>query len=100
MRKYFLDTGVPVRIRTDGGPQFSSSRFSQFLNRWGVNRSSSTPHSAQSNGYAKAAVKAMKRLVAKSTESVKIDSDEFCEGLLEWLNTPKAPTDSPCGSSI
>ena len=31
----------------------------------------------------------MKTLVAKSTESGNIDSDEFCEGLLEWLNTPK-----------
>ena len=29
----------------------------------------------------------MKNLVAKSTESGNIDSDEFCEGLLKWLNT-------------
>ena len=37
----------------------------------------------------------MKSLVAKSTESGDIDSDEFCEGLLEWLNTPKAHGLSP-----
>ena len=95
LRKYFVDTGVPVRIRTDGGPQFSASKFRQFLKRWGVNQALSTPHYPQSNGHAEAAVKAMKRLVAKSTEAGNIDSDEFCEGLLEWLNTPKAHGLSP-----
>ena len=88
IRKFFVDTGVPVRIRTDGGSQFSSSRFRQFLKRWGVIQALSSPHYAQSNGHAEAALKAMKNLVAKSTESGNIDSDEFCEGLLEWLNTP------------
>ena len=95
LRKYFVDTGVPVRIRTDGGPQFSASKFRQFLKRWGVNQALSIPHYPQSNGHAEAAVKAMKRLVAKSTEAGNIDSDEFCEGLLEWLNTPKAHGLSP-----
>ena len=37
IRKFFVETGVPVRIRTDGGPQFKSSKFQQFLEKWGVN---------------------------------------------------------------
>ena len=77
IQKFFVDTGVPVRIRTDGGPQFSSSRFRQFLKRWGVIQALSSPHYAQSNGHAEAAVKAMKNQVAKSTESGNVDSDEF-----------------------
>ena len=36
IRKFFVDTGVPIRIRTDGGPQFTSSQFQQFLKKWGV----------------------------------------------------------------
>ena len=44
IRKYFADTGVLIRMRTDGRPQFSSSRFCQFLKRWGVNQSLSTPY--------------------------------------------------------
>ena len=95
IRRYFVDAGVPVRIRTDGGPQFAFNKFRQFLLRWGVNHALSTPHYPQSNGHAESAVKAMKSLVAKSAESGDIDSDEFCEGLLEWLNTPKAAGLSP-----
>ena len=95
IRRYFVDAGVPVRIRTDGGPQFASNKFRQFLLRWGVNHALSTPYYPQSNGHAESAVKAMKSLVAKSAESGDIDSDEFCEGLLEWLNTPKAAGLSP-----
>ena len=26
-RKFFVDTGVPERIKTDGGPQFKSNKF-------------------------------------------------------------------------
>ena len=95
LRQYFVDTGVPVRIRTDGGPQFASSKYRQFMKRWGVIPVLSTPHYPQSNGHAEAAVKAMKSLLAKTSESGDIDSEEFCEGLLEWLNTPKAHGLSP-----
>ena len=50
----------------------------------------STPHYAQSNGHAEVAVEAMKSLLAKTTQSGDIDYEELCEGLFEWLNTPKA----------
>ena len=76
-------------------PKFASNKFRQFLRRWGINHALSTPHYPQSNGHAESAVKAMKSLVAKSAESGDIDSDEFCEGLLKWLNTPKAAGLSP-----
>ena len=95
IRNFFVDAGVPVCIRTDGRPQFSSSKFRQFLKRWGINHALITPHYPQSNGHAEAAVKAMKSLVAKSSKSGNIDSDEFCEGHLEWLNTPKEHGLSP-----
>lgn len=36
LRKLFADTGVPAVLRTDGGPQFTSSRVRNFLTRWGV----------------------------------------------------------------
>ena len=95
LRQYFVDTGVPVRIRTDGGPQFASSKYRQFMKRWGVIPVLCTPHYPQSNGHAEAAVKAMKSLLAKTSGSGDIDSEEFCEGLMEWLNTPKAHGLSP-----
>jgi len=42
-RKFFVDTGVHIRIRTDGGPQFSAAKFRQFLKRWRVHLELSTP---------------------------------------------------------
>ena len=90
-----MDTGVPVRIRTDGGPQFTSSKFQQFLKKWGVTSTINIPHYPQSNGHAEAAVKVMKHLVAKSTEHGSLDCDEFSSGLIEWVNTPKAHGLSP-----
>ena len=95
VRKAFVDFGVPVRFRSDGGPQFSSHDFRNFLKRWGVKLGQSTPHYPQSNGHAEAAVKSVKMLVAKTCHGGDTDSDQFCEGLLELRNTPRADGRSP-----
>ena len=89
-----MNTGVPVQIRTDGGPQFKSSKFQQFPKKWGVTSTISTPHYPQSNGHAEAAVKAMK-LIVKTAEHGSLDCDEFSSGLIEWINTPKVHELSP-----
>ena len=95
VRKAFVDFGVPVRLRSDGGPQFSSHDFRSFLRRWGVRLEQSTPHYPQSNGHAEAAVKAVKMLVMKTCHGGDINSDQFCEGLLELRNTPRSDGRSP-----
>ena len=43
----------------------------------------SLPHYPQSNGHAKAGVKAMKMLLQKTTSNGDLDVDAFHEGLLE-----------------
>ena len=95
IRKIFSDTGVPIKLRSDGGSQFTSHDFKALLKRWGVNHVMSTPHYPQSNGLAEAAVKAMKHLLAKTSPSADIDHDDFQRGLLEWRNTPRADGRSP-----
>ena len=96
IKKWFIDWGVPLRIRSDGGPQYDSSEYREFLQAWGVNPPGlSTPTYAQSNGRAEAAVKAMKTLVQKATINGDITCDEFQRGLLEWRNTPKEHGKSP-----
>ena len=95
LRQWFVDFGCPVRLRTDGGPQFAAKKFKEFCSRWGVHSVLSTPHYPQSNGHAEASVKAMKNLVAKSTEHGDISSDTFKTALLEWRNTPRAQGLSP-----
>ncbi|XP_064085391.1 uncharacterized protein K02A2.6-like [Macrobrachium nipponense] len=60
---FFREVGVPLRLRTDGGPPFSSHDFKQFADRWGVHHIITSPHYPQANGHAEAAVKAVKHLI-------------------------------------
>lgn len=93
--KNFMDLGVPVRFRSDGGPQFASQELVNFLQKWGVTPVQSSPHFPQSNGHAEAAVKAMKALVMKTAPSGDLDIDAFRQALLEWRNTPRQHGRSP-----
>jgi transposase InsO family protein len=65
LRSYFVDLGVPVRIRTDGGPQIAAHDTRQFLKGWGVKHEMSSPYWPQSNGHAESAVKVIKSLIRK-----------------------------------
>ena len=95
-RRMFQDLGVPVRLRTDGGPQFSSSEFRNFMQEWGVEHIMSSPHYPQSNGHAEANVKSLKYLIEKTACNGNVkDSDEFAKGLLELRNTPRVNGLSP-----
>ena len=95
LRRNFIDFGVPVRIRTDGGLQFASQEFAKFAEKWDVKHVKSTPHYPQSNGHAESAVKAMKSLLIKTSPNGNLDKEEFQIGLLEFRNTPKAHGLSP-----
>ncbi|XP_045118183.1 uncharacterized protein K02A2.6-like [Portunus trituberculatus] len=95
LRSVFADTGVPVILRTDGGPQFKASTTRRFLARWGVEHRVSSPHYPRANGHAEAAVKAVKKLILTTTERGHLDSDAFARGLLEYRNTPRAEGRSP-----
>jgi hypothetical protein len=85
----FVDLGVPTRFSSDGGPQFAENAFQNALRNWGVEWQNSSPYDAQSNGLAKAAVDAMKRLVKKISPAGDLNSDEFLQRLLEFRNTPR-----------
>ena len=95
LRQNFVMLGVPVTLRTDGGPQFSGRYFSDFMHRWGVSHEMSSPHFPQSNGLAESAVKSLKHLVAKTTENGNIDDEKFDRGLLELRKCPRQDGRSP-----
>ncbi len=80
----FAVYGVPIRIRTDGGPQFTSAAFNNFMDEWNISPGVSTPHYPQSNGHAEAAVKAMKNLVIRTKCKGNLRDQAFLTGLLEW----------------
>ena len=80
----FVELGVPMRLRSDIGPQFEAGAFQAASKRWGVAWGNSTPHYPQSNGHAEAAVKAVKELVLKLAPSGDLSSVDFLAGLLEF----------------
>jgi hypothetical protein len=89
LRQIFIQTAIPDRIWTDGGPQFTAHACTSFLDRWGVNHSVSSPEYAQSNGRAEAAVKMVKKMLRGATrQGNMIDQDAFLEALLMFKNTP------------
>lgn len=93
--RYFREVGVPLRLRTDGGPQFASADFQNFMERWGVHHVVTSPHYPQSNGHAEAAVKSVKHLILTTAPSGNIDTEEFARGLLELRNAPNFTGRSP-----
>ena len=58
--RYFREVGVLLRLRTDGGPPFTSADFKNF------DHVVTSPHYPQFNVHAKAAVKATKHLIIKT----------------------------------
>ncbi|QQP56466.1 Transposon Tf2-6 polyprotein [Caligus rogercresseyi] len=85
--------GVPVRLTTDGGPQFKGEAFKEFCRRWGILHDPSSPYHHIANGYAEAAVKSMKSLVKKVSPDVR--SSKFFKALLTYRNTPRSDGLSP-----
>jgi hypothetical protein len=87
---WLLDWGIPVRLRSDGGPQFRTE-FSQFCEKKGIIHEVSSPYHSASNGHAEAAVKNVKYLLQKCDANW----SKFQDALLEWRNTPRADGVSP-----
>ena len=85
--------GIPVRVQSNGGPQYSSNDWLEYLTRKGADRRLSSPFNPTGNAHAESGVKALKSLVKKTGGSTK--SEAFFDGLREWRNTPKAHGLSP-----
>ena len=78
IRKSFADLGVLNILKTDGGLQYTSREFKEFLQKYGVKHIVSSPHNPQSNCHAESSVKSMKHLIQKTTEpGQSIDNEKF-----------------------
>ena len=93
LKHWFSSTGIPLRLKSDNGPQYSSDEFNQFCTEWHITHVTSTPYYAQSNSHAELCVKQIKRLVQKV--GTDIYSDKFLRGMLEIRNTPRSHGKSP-----
>lgn len=82
--------GLPIRIRSDNGPQFRGP-FMQFCKKYNIEHETSAPYHPESNGLAEAAVKSCKSLMERCQRA---GSDFNC-ALLHWRATPRADGVSP-----
>ena len=91
MKSMFARHGIPVEVKSDNGPQYSSYEFQEFAKNWGFVHTTSSPHYPQSNGLAEKAVNIVKNILKKAKEDHK---DPYL-GLLEYRNTPIDGIGSP-----
>ena len=84
MKSIFARHGIPSEVRSDNGPQYSSSEFAIFAKQWGFSHTTSSPGYAQSNGLAEKTVQTVKGILKKAKED---DSDPYL-AILEYRNTP------------
>ena len=68
LEQILWEFGLPDSIRSDGGPQFSSSEFRDFLHSLDITNEISSPYNPASNGLAEAGVKQVKYLMIKCAE--------------------------------
>jgi hypothetical protein len=88
LRAQFSRHGVPSKVISDNGPQFSSSDFADFAKTYEFVHVTSSPGYPQSNGKVENAVKTVKRIMKKS---LKLGEDPFL-ALLSWRKKPKIAT--------
>ena len=56
MKAVFIELGVPNVIVSDGGPQYTSLEFKDFMKQWQIEHRVSSPRNPQSNGMAERCV--------------------------------------------
>ena len=84
LKSQFARHGIPDEVRSDNGPQFSSSDFENFAREWEFTHTTSSPHYAQSNGKVENSVKTAKQILKKA----QADKKDPYLALLAWRNTP------------
>jgi transposase InsO family protein len=84
LKAHMARYGIPERVVSDNGPQYSSSEFQDFAAKYEFEHVTSSPRYPQSNGKAESAVKTAKRLMEKALDA---KSDPYL-AILEHRNTP------------
>lgn len=84
LKPVFARFGIPLKLITDNGPQYSSHEFKQFAEEWDFIHKTSSPRYAKGNALAERAVQTMKNLLKKA----KASGQDFNKSLLVYRSTP------------
>ena len=91
LKSQFARHGIPSTLMSDGGPQFKSEEFRQFVTEWDIKHVMSSPYFPRSNGLAENGVKIMKRLLSKAAQR----GEDHYLALLAYRASPLAGGKSP-----
>ena len=72
MKSIFDEHGLPVKVISDNGPQYSSDEFLRFARDYNFTHVTSSPHHPQSNGLVERNVRTIKSLFTKCCEPTPI----------------------------
>ena len=87
-RILFMNYGAPDEFSSDGGPQFTLTAFTEFLQIWGVSHHLSSVSYPQSNGRAETAVKTAKHIIQENTASNgSLNTDRVAKAIMQYHNT-------------
>ena len=84
MKAVFTELGVPNVIVSDGGPEYISVEFSNFMKQWQIEHRFSSPRNPQSNGMTERCVQTMKASLMKTME----EGEDVNLALLTYKTTP------------
>jgi hypothetical protein len=81
--------GTPEEVCTDGGSQFTSKLYLEFLKTWGITQRITSAYFPHGNSRAELAVKSVKRMMRENTGPTgTLNTDSFSKALMLHRNTP------------
>ena len=92
LRTVFSRNGLPSRIVSDNGPQFTSQEFQNFMNLNGIKHIKTAPYHPSSNGLAERFVQTFKQGIKSSVNDTGTISKKLAQFLLAYRNTKHATT--------
>lgn len=86
LKSWYSTHGIPEKLESDNGPQYSSAEFRKFATDWCFTHSTSSPKYPQSNGLAERFVQTAKNMLRKCD----YDQTDIKLALLTYRNTPRS----------
>ena len=84
MKPMFARYGIPEKVVSDNGPQYSSQEFKDFARKYNFEHVTSSPYHSNFNGLAEKYVQIVKRVFEKA----RLDRQDPLIGIFEYRSTP------------
>ena len=69
MKQIFSEHGIPSRVVSDNGPQYSSEAFKEFAQQWQFDHITSSPKFPKSNSFIERQIQTIKRAIIKAKQA-------------------------------